>query len=413
MSEKLNHSDLSALLAKEAEISIAKAETFTKAMFDLIIEGLEQDGIVKINGLGTFKILEVADRYSVNVNTGEKFEIKGHKKLTFTPAETLKESVNQPFAMFEPVEVDDNYKDEEPVVDQTEEQEDAVLNEESPTNYEDSVKVLPEIANEPSTEAPLAEPKEEATPIADSETRECAAESTPAESEPEKSADTAADDSATTEQLPTATETEEVADTPSPAQEESGTTAKEASVNEERPQTTDGKLPSRKGSGLKVLITFIILVVISAVLYLFIDKNNTTEKETSIQSVDTLDKAVVPESEPATTVYAPVEEADTAETDSTITVTQSTEENTYTFTLADELAARNDKSINDADTTLYTIKGEWRVHVVAENERLAKISNDYYGSRKLWPYIAKFNNLKKPYGLAIGMELRIPELQPK
>ena len=71
MSEKLNHSDLSALLAKEAEISIAKAETFTKAMFDLIIEGLEQDGIVKINGLGTFKILEVADRYSVNVNTGD------------------------------------------------------------------------------------------------------------------------------------------------------------------------------------------------------------------------------------------------------------------------------------------------------------------------------------------------------
>ena len=52
MSDKLNHSDLSALLAKEAKISGAKAEFFTKAMFELIIEGLEQDGIVKINGLG-------------------------------------------------------------------------------------------------------------------------------------------------------------------------------------------------------------------------------------------------------------------------------------------------------------------------------------------------------------------------
>ena len=109
MDAKLNHSDLSALLAKETGISLAKADLLTKALFDLIIEGLEQDGIVKINGLGTFKLTEVASRSSVNVNTGEKFEIKGHRKLTFTPADALRENVNQPFAMFEPVEVDDSY----------------------------------------------------------------------------------------------------------------------------------------------------------------------------------------------------------------------------------------------------------------------------------------------------------------
>ena len=102
MDAKLNHSDLSALLAKETGISLAKADLLTKALFDLIIEGLEQDGIVKINGLGTFKLTEVASRSSVNVNTGEKFEIKGHKKLVFTPADALKDAVNQPFAMFEP-----------------------------------------------------------------------------------------------------------------------------------------------------------------------------------------------------------------------------------------------------------------------------------------------------------------------
>ena len=109
MDAKLNHSDLSALLAKEAGMSLVKAELLTKTVFDLIIEGLEQDGIVKINGLGTFKLTEVASRSSVNVNTGEKFEIKGHKKLLFTPADSLKDSVNQPFAMFEPVEVDETY----------------------------------------------------------------------------------------------------------------------------------------------------------------------------------------------------------------------------------------------------------------------------------------------------------------
>ena len=110
MDAKLNQSDLIALLAKGSNISMAKAELFTKNFFELIIEGLEQDGIVKINGLGTFKVTEVASRGSVNVNTGEKIEIKGHKKLVFIPADALKDSVNQPFAMFEPVEVDETYQ---------------------------------------------------------------------------------------------------------------------------------------------------------------------------------------------------------------------------------------------------------------------------------------------------------------
>ena len=72
MDAKLNQSDLISLLAKESNISVAKAELFTKSFFDLVIEGLEQDGIVKINGLGTFRITDVASRGSVNVNTGDR-----------------------------------------------------------------------------------------------------------------------------------------------------------------------------------------------------------------------------------------------------------------------------------------------------------------------------------------------------
>lgn len=112
MDAKLNHSDFSALLSKNLNISASKAEHFTKAFFDILIEGLESDGIVKINGLGTFKMIDVASRGSVNVNTGEKIEIKGHRKLTFIPADALKDKINQPFAMFEPVEVDDDYVDD-------------------------------------------------------------------------------------------------------------------------------------------------------------------------------------------------------------------------------------------------------------------------------------------------------------
>ena len=92
MDKKLNHSDLSTLLSKESELSLAKAELFTKNFFDIIIEGLEKEGIVKINGLGTFKVIDVASRSSVNVNTGEKFEIKGHRKIADTNRNTGAES---------------------------------------------------------------------------------------------------------------------------------------------------------------------------------------------------------------------------------------------------------------------------------------------------------------------------------
>lgn len=165
MDAKLNHSDFSALLSKHLEISVSKAEHFTKAFFDILIEGLDSDGIVKINGLGTFKMIDVASRGSVNVNTGEKIEIKGHRKLTFIPADTLKDKINQPFAMFEPVEVDDDYVDD---ADDSVEQEEQtiVLVEQQPVVEELHTDELAEAVEEPAdepadaAEQPNEEPKE-------------------------------------------------------------------------------------------------------------------------------------------------------------------------------------------------------------------------------------------------------------
>lgn len=171
MDAKLNHSDFSALLAKQCNISATKADNFTKAFFDILVEGLESDGIVKINGLGTFKMVDVASRGSVNVNTGEKIEIKGHRKLTFLPADTLKDNVNQPFAMFEPVEVDDDYTD-----DVTEE----ITSEESLAPATEAPEETPAPATEDTEEspAPVAEVPEE-SPAPASE----APEETPAPTE--------------------------------------------------------------------------------------------------------------------------------------------------------------------------------------------------------------------------------------
>ena len=47
-------------------------------------------------------------RESVNVNTGERFEIQGHTKVSFTPEPALKDLINKPFSHFETVVLNDN-----------------------------------------------------------------------------------------------------------------------------------------------------------------------------------------------------------------------------------------------------------------------------------------------------------------
>ena len=80
---------------------------FVKEFFQLIEESLEKDKYVKIRGLGTFKLIDVGSRESVNVNTGERFEIQGHTKVSFTPEPALKDIINRPFSHFETVVLND------------------------------------------------------------------------------------------------------------------------------------------------------------------------------------------------------------------------------------------------------------------------------------------------------------------
>ena len=100
---KLNIYDLCSVLVAKNGLDDKESHRFIKAMFDIIQEGLDEDKIVKVKGLGTFKIIEVDDRESINVNTGERVLIEGHSKLTFTPDSVMKEIVNKPFSQFETV----------------------------------------------------------------------------------------------------------------------------------------------------------------------------------------------------------------------------------------------------------------------------------------------------------------------
>ena len=110
---KYSITQLATILVKKNGISNDEALKFVTAIFDIVKEGLETDKLVKIKGFGTFKIIDVDPRESVNVNTGERVLINGHQKITFTPDSVMKEMVNRPFAQFETVVLNDgvNFSD--------------------------------------------------------------------------------------------------------------------------------------------------------------------------------------------------------------------------------------------------------------------------------------------------------------
>lgn len=104
---KISLSDLAQRLAEKSGISLQDAELFIRKMFDVANEGFQSDKLVKMKWLGTFKVMAVKDRESVDVNTGERIIIEGRDKISFTPDNILKEIVNKPFAQFETVVVND------------------------------------------------------------------------------------------------------------------------------------------------------------------------------------------------------------------------------------------------------------------------------------------------------------------
>lgn len=101
MNNKLSIQDLASALAGRYGMDAKSASMFVRTVFEIVEEYISKDKLVKIKGLGTFKLVSVSDRESVNVNTGERILIAGHGKLSFTPDAALKDAVNRPFSDFE------------------------------------------------------------------------------------------------------------------------------------------------------------------------------------------------------------------------------------------------------------------------------------------------------------------------
>lgn len=99
---------LSEMMANNNGRSKSAAELFVRTFFTALKDALQTDNIVKIKGFGTFKLVVVSARESVNVNNGERVNIAGYNKITFTPDKVLKDRINRPFANFDTMVLEDD-----------------------------------------------------------------------------------------------------------------------------------------------------------------------------------------------------------------------------------------------------------------------------------------------------------------
>lgn len=112
MNNKITFVEIAEQIAESTSTSKRVCELFLRELVATITQALIDGEDVKIKGVGTFKVTRTKTRKSVSISTGDAIEIDGHNKLSFTPDKSLAEAVNQPFAQFETVFLDDAMSDE-------------------------------------------------------------------------------------------------------------------------------------------------------------------------------------------------------------------------------------------------------------------------------------------------------------
>lgn len=388
MNEKLNIQDLIDLLAEKHGMSKKNADSFVKEFFQLIEEALEKDKYVKIKGLGAFKLIDVESRESINVNTGERFEIQGHTKVSFTPEPALKDIINKPFSHFETVVLNDDTVLEDTPIDNGNEDE-----EETEQKTEECVPGVTEKSQDV-TEAAV-DNSEEAVTLEDMEIR--------------------------SEEV-TACPGEEIAETPSVVSEETACVEETEVVKTEVPA---------ESSTMKYFIGIVVLVVLlcsGAVVYLYypdlFDKlstkppveeivdakvNKQTDNKVLTDSIFVKDTTAVAKADTAV-LKKPVEKPVIKKPDATVVAKQPV--------VVAASASQSPKQSGAAyipDSTNYTIVGTEATYTIQPGETLTKVALRFYGTKALYPYIVKHNPnvIKKPNNVPAGTTIKIPKLAKK
>lgn len=392
MNEKITLQDLINLFSEKQGISKKDAELFVRSLFDLIEEALAAEKYVKVKGLGTFKLTEVDSRESVNVNTGERIEIQGHTKVSFTPDTTMKDLINKPFAHFETVILNDGVELEDTPVEVPEALE-----------MEEVVAPIVEIPTE--VKIPVQEEVSEIVVVNEEVAAEGAVPEIVMVEEPETAESEIVEESDVIEELqleigekvsipgeiqvPEETPQENHQTETVEVPEEDKRIFIEEKISEEKNVTE-----SKEKSINRVLwgvIVVLVLIILFGVYWMFLRPSDTPE--------------VIPaEVEEVVMPISVVEEKKQEEVLKTIQFIELSEE---------EL--RKERVPSFADTLDYQIVGTQTEHTLQQGETIIRASVRFFGTKKYWPYIVKHNKdvLKDPDNIPAGIRLKIPKLVEK
>ena len=372
MNEKITLQDLINLFSEKQGMNKKDAEVFVRTMFELIEEALATEKYVKIKGLGTSKLTEVDSRESVNVNTGERIEIQGHTKISFTPDVTMKELINKPFSHFETVVLNEGVELEDTPVETPEE----IVQEEiiSETIIAEEPAIMEEPQPEPIVETPIEEETIVEEPTVEEQTIEEPISEEPIEEE------TIIEESTVEE--PVAEE---------PITEEPVITEVQTSEETEKYVSTEEKKVKNTNRILWGVIVVLVLIILFGVYWMFLRPSDVPEV------------TPLPPVQEEVTIPVPVEEKQPEDTIETVKFIQLS---------AEELRKEHVPSF--ADTLDYQIIGTQEEYTLQKGETIIRASVKFFGTKKYWPYIVKHNLdvLPDPDNIPAGVKIKIPVLTP-
>ncbi len=420
MKQKLTLSDFANLLSQREGVGRREAELFVRAFFDLIENGLEQDKLVKIKGLGTFKLVNVSERESVNINTGERFQISGHTKVTFTPDNSMKELVNRPFAHFEAIELNEETDTSEfdEIDEEMREAEEAEENAEAEETQDEGEAAPTEEETSPTEEetvpAPMEEndEPEEVPDVQVTAPEPLLTSDTPTEQEEplpltqptpsEQSKPTADEDIVVTSPTPISAQAEQA---PTSEQPTAAETMEQRTSTAGNTSNTGGgyvyqPVPLPKKRNVWKAVAFALATIILMALSYFAGYYRmlcpTCHEEEVI--MDTLEAQPLPATMPDTAAAATTEEkADTTK--------PAPKENADTATQT--APAKPAPQPKDEPKQAESPKRP-ATHTVAKGDNVYRIARKYYGNDSYAERIIKANNLKDANTITVGSKLILP-----
>lgn len=384
MNERKTLQDIINSVAEKHGMEKKDAELFVKGVFDLIEESLATENYVKVKGLGTFKLIEVDSRESVDVNTGIRIEIKGHRKVSFQPDAALKELINRPFSHFEIVQLNENtvIEDETEVIDSSSESEE-----------EDSIEINEVEVNS----APLVEVEENKVELPTPEVEQpvLADESTTVEMEMPKS-----EPSTPVELEETAIVVEEEK-VEKPSVIELAEPDKASEEQEQRYETEKVKTKSKNRISLIIVLA---LLLVGGCIYYFSATDKTPQKNVEpIAPVLVEEESVVDSSQ----VNTDLNEITVEEADSSLVAPA--------VKPVVESAPKKEIAIPDSSVSVkYEIVGTETEYTIKPGENLSTVARKFYGITDLWVYLVKHNRdiIKNPDNVPINTTIKIPKLEP-